>query len=656
MPVDLNFLTKKLNQYAANKNISPAEAQSLQKIVGNDPQGLEVLRKYFANSNEFRMPADFKKFVGQAPVAPSRPQTKGTLAMIVPQNVRHLVVDAGGPDGLSLASAQRLAGANAAFIKNPGDLFRNHLRLNPGKLLPDALPAPELKAALNKDLVLTTEARTFQTEPGTHQARITFYGQDHAQIAKLIHDPELADHGVFFKDMAHFDSGFGAGPAEKFFEGDVSVLGNTHRGQLIPTFDKDNKPTIGWMDWPTDYGRLGSSAYGAKVMYWSPRDMEFENGRPTDDQIKSYIANMRTMGVLQMMEFPFAGEDATALYRDYKFNKLDLRDSTQVKKWMDAQANLASATAGDDGRKMAVYCAEGAWNNSNTPPVNQNGIDAGLISQETVDRLREMQRAWKEAPGSNTEKWQALVAKGFLKQVHVDKMARTGMLQIPFVLANDDVQPLSFYRPKGWATEGAGAGLNAKPITLGGIISGIMEANFPREKVGATIESELLKAFKTSPRDPKVVAQAAAVAQKPPELAADPANDAAIAAAFGKVLAQKYSAGILMSEGMQKTIRQQLRYDKMSVASRAVADDLIGRYLKVAANPELTPEQVVAEVRKLDLEAENIEVAYDLPVPFTDKMLVFVPPQHGAYASKDIGGAKMPGLRDVTYLMSEALK
>lgn len=592
------------------------------------------------------------------------------VAAKVPAGLSHVIVDPDDPaKGISLDKAKSLTVGETRFLQKPSDLFSGALTLNAAALLPDNPALAPLKAALDKDFVVRTTNNQYEVEPGKMGNRVVFFGDDHAEIKELLHHPDFKERGRFIKFMTHYSQTHWEGGPKAAFEHDRAVMSSTHAGALLPTTNERGETDIAWLDWPADYGRLEDDEYTANLGFFSLDNMEFTGPVPANfEEIKrSVYETMDTMAALQLIAVPFASQDPRDWNSDYKFNLLELTSVKELGQFTDLLGKPA-----DDGnlkelKKYSQYCAEGVFNNTNYAalPVNQWSVDNGLLKQDALDGFKKMAKVFEEAGGLASGKahkgWEALEQAGLITDRQLGTLRSTGMINVPFKISRDDVRPFTEWGPKGVPSDGAGEGMVAKPLSLAGLVGGMINVNFPREKIAGELSARLTEALQAAPSH-DVAGQILGgafgamqgVAQKleaEMQLAIDlpfdprkPADHPAIIEAFGNMMAAQLQVGVFTDPEVVKTLHGAIRYDVMDGPSQAKVDKLLGAYARVAADFGQSRADLDKALRALDKKVESTDITYGPPIDRTGEMMVFVPPQYGALAYNGAGGASWPGL------------
>lgn len=606
--------------------------------------------------------------------------TRPVAAAIPADLMGRVIFDPDDPaKGVSLDKARAVTTGGTNFLNKPSDMFSGALTLNLAQMLPDDPRLAPLKAAVDKGFVIRTTANQYQLEPGKVGNRVIFFGDDHAQIKDLIHHPDFKEKGRFIKFMTHWAQTHWEGGPKAAFEGERAVLASTHGGALVATTNPQGENDIGWVDWPTDYGRLENSEYAANLGFFSLDNIEYTKPLPANwDDIKtSMYDTMDTMAALQMCGIPFASGDPRPWNTQYKFNLLELTSAEKMTEYTNLLSAPNDPANVDKLKAYSHYCMEGVWNNCNfaSLPINQASVDRGLLSQEALDNFKNMERLFKDAgglePGQAKKGWKALEAAGLLKANQLADLTSTGMIDVPFKLSHEDARPYTDYGPKGVPTEGVGKGLTAKPLTLAGLLGGMMQCNFPREEVAAQSSKVLMDAIQNAPDDAtrmQIVGGAfgamQGVAQKlesemalPIDLGVDPTNPAhlpKVVQLFGQMMASQLQVGVLTNPDVIKQAHQAIQYPAMDGPSKEKVDKLLQGYVRVVADFTLSRPELDKALRTADKRAESTTIGYGPPIDRTGEMMVFVPPQYGWLAYNGAGGASWPGLVPVADAMHES--
>jgi hypothetical protein len=604
--------------------------------------------------------------------------TKPIAATIPADLMGTVVFNPDDPDkGISLDAAKNLTTGDTNFLNKPSDLFSGALTLNLAQMLPDDPRLAPLKAALDKGFVVrTTNAQYQLDETGKVGNNVLFYGDDHAELKELLHHPDFKGKGRFVKFMTHWAQTHWEGGPKEAFEHERAVMSATHGGAIVAVTDEAGNKDLGWVDWPTDYGRLRNSEYAANLGFFSLDNMEFEKPLPANfgEISKSLYDTMDTMAALQMIAIPFASSDPRPWNTQYKFNLLEFTDSEK----MTEDTNLLSDPGNPDNieklKMWSHYCMEGVWNNCNyvEQPINQASVDRGILSQDALDKFKKMETIFKDAggleEGQAKKGWQALLDAGLINDKQMDVLESTHMVHVPFKLSHPDARPISDYDPVGEINSGSGKGLTAKPLTLAGLVGGMIEVNFPREEIAEQSSARLMEALDAAPDAASkgaVIGGAFAVMQGTVEkleaemqLSIDlnlnpmnPADHPKIVKMFGACMAANLQVGVLTNDDVMAKAKGAVAYEHMDAASQGKVDKLIGAYARTIADFTQTRPQLDKALRAMDTKAENTDVTYNPPIDRTGDMMVFVPPQYGWLAYNDAGGAKWPGLVPVADAM-----
>ena len=602
------------------------------------------------------------------------------VAVKLPSDLADIVVDPDDPQkGLALDKAKGLTVGDTKLLNKPSDLFSGALTLNLAEMLPDNPQLAPLKAALDKPFAVRTSNAQYQLEPGKVGNRVIFFGDDHAEIKELIHHPDFKGKGRFIKFMTHWSQTHWEGGPKEAFAHERAVMSSTHGGALIATTNAQGEADIGWLDWPADYGRLRNSEYTANIGFFSLDNLEYTKPLPANwDEIKaSTYETMDTMAALQLIAVPFASGDARPWNTNYKFNLLELTSREKMGAFTEMLSRPNDPATLNELKSWSQYCMEGVWNNCNyaSMPINQWAVDNGLLSQEALDSFKDMARVFKDAgglePGQAKKGWEALKAAGKINDRQLETLESTGMVNVPFKLSRDDVRPYTEYGPKGVPTEGAGEGLTAKPLTLAGLVGGMIQVNFPREKIAAEASQQLAAALEAAP-SPDVAAQILGGAygamkglaeklnaemQLDIQLPFDPRNPAhhpKIVEAFGNMMAAQLQMAVVTNPDIAKTMHGAIQYDAMDAASQAKVDQLMLGYARVVADFTQSRKDLDKALRALDKKAEDTDVTYGPPINRTGDMMVFVPPQYGWLTYNGAGGTQWPGLQPVADALHES--
>lgn len=606
--------------------------------------------------------------------------TKPVAAAIPADLLGTVIFDPDDPrKGVSLDKAREVTVGETKLLEKPSDLFSGALTLNLAHMLPDDPRLAPLKAAVDEAIVIRTSNNQYQLEPGKVGNRVLFFGDDHAQLKELLHHPDFKGKGRFIKFMTHWSqTHWEGGPKEAFAE-ERAVMSSTHGGALVATTNERGEKDIGWVDWPTDYGRLRNSEYAANIGFFSLDNIEFTKPLPANwDAIKTSIyETMDTMAALQMCGIPFASGDPRPWNTNYKFNILELTSAERMTEYTNLLSNPSDPANAEKLKAYSHYCMEGVWNNCNyaSLPINQASVDRGLLSQEALDRFRDMERIFKDAgglePGQAKKGWEALRDAGILDDKQLGDLETTGMVHVPFKLSHEDARPYTDYGPKGVPTEGVGKGLTAKPLTLAGLVGGMMQVNFPREDIAARTSEVLAKAIKSAPDDATRAHIAGgafgamdAIVKKLEgelglslDLGVDPTNPAhhpKLIQLFGQMMASQLQVQVLTNPDVISKAHQAIQYPAMDAESKGKVDKLMQQYVRVVADFTLSRTELDKALRGVDKKAEATTIGYGPPINRTGEMMVFVPPQYGWLAYNGAGGANWPGLVPVADAMHES--
>lgn len=608
------------------------------------------------------------------------PASKPVAAAIPADLMGKVIFDPDDPaKGVSLDKARELTAGETKFLNKPSDLFSGALTLNVASLLPDDPRLAPLKAAVDKGFVIRTSNNQYQLEPGKVGNRVIFFGDDHAQLKELLHHKDFKGKGRFIKFMTHWAQTHWEGGPKEAFAKERAVMSSTHGGALVPTTNANGDKDIGWVDWPTDYGRLENKEYAANIGFFSLDNIEFTRPLPANwDAIKTSIYDtMDTMAALQMCGIPFASGDPRPWNTNYKFNLLELTSAEKMTEYTNLLSSPNDPASADKLKASSHYCMEGVWNNCNyaSLPINQASVDRGLLSQEALDRFQRMEKTFKDAGGLATGEakkgWLALEAAGLLNARQISDLTSTGMIHVPFKLSHPDARPYTDYGPKGVATEGIGKGLTAKPLTLAGLVGGMMQVNFPREQIAAESSNVLLEAIQSAPDDAARAqilggafgAMQAVAAKLHSEMALDidlgvdprnPAHHPKLIQLFGQMIAAQLQVGVLTNPDVVGKAHQAIQYPAMDAESKQKVDKLMQQYARVVADFTQTRPDLDKALRTADKRAEATTIGYGPPISRTGEMMVFVPPQYGWLAYNGAGGAHWPGLVPVADALHES--
>lgn len=536
---------------------------------------------------------------------PTRSKT-GALVPVapkIPPELRHIIVDPDDPEkGLSMEAVKALTEGKAKHIKKPSDFFKGFLEINTGELLPPSPGLAALSSAMNKPLAIETKNAQYQVAPGKWGNNIVFYSPNHEEIIELVHHPKFKDRGRFIKRMTHFEAVHGEGNPKFAFRNTYS-----HGGAIIPVIDKNGKKDIAWMDWPTNYGKLGENEYGAQLDFFSLDNIKFTKPLPAswEEHKKSYYETMDTMAALQMLGVQFSSADARDWNTTYNWNILEIDKASRLKEYNELVAKTNDPAAREKLRLWTQYCMEGVFSNANQPaqPINQWAVDNGLLDPAVYQHLKNMEKIFKDAggwePGQAYKGWYALrdaglissqdiaMLQGLVSQAGEPGLANehsTKMINVPFKLSREDLRPYTDYGPEGVQTEpGPGQGLVAKPLTITGLVAGPMEINVPYEDIAAKMSDQLKMAVDAAnpAQRAQLLGQAAAVAGiSDPQALATPQGQAKAIEMFGRKMAAGYQAGVLANQEIRGTIREAIRYELMDEASKEKLDGLWGYPLK----------------------------------------------------------------------------
>lgn len=596
--------------------------------------------------------------------------TKPVAATLPADLVGKVVFDPDDPrHGISLDKARQVTLGETKLLQKPSDLFSGALTLNLAHMLPDDPRLAPLKNAVDEPLIIRTGANQYQLEPGKVGNRVLFFDDDHTQLKELLHHPDFKGKGRFIKFMTHWAQTHWEGGPKEAFAHERAVLASTHGGALVPTTNERGEKDIGWVDWPTDYGRLRDSEYAANIGFFSLDNIEFTKPLPANwDEIKtSLYETMDTMAALQMCGIPFASSDPRPWNTNYKFNLLEMTSAERMTEYTNLLSNLGDPATADKLESYSHYCMEGVWNNCNFAalPINQASVDRGLLSQEALDRFQNMERIFKDAgglaPGQAKKGWEALRDAGILSDRQLSDLESTGMVNVPFKLSHPDARPYTDYGPRGVPTSGVGKGLTAKPLTLSGLLGGMIQLSFPREEIAARASAVLAKAIQNAPDDATRAqiaggafgAMDAVVKKLESEMGLslelgvdprDPAHHPKLIQLFGQMMASQLQVQVLTNPEVVGQAHQAIQYPAMDGASKRKVDRLMQQYVGIVADFTLSRTELDKALRAMDKKAESTTIAYGPPIDRKDKMMVFVPPQYGWLAYNGAGGASWPGL------------
>lgn len=501
-------------------------------------------------------------------------------------------------------------------IRDGSDVFQTNTFVDLGMMLGQAgLPAgSKLVEVLSKPenaIHLKTGQKQFSLPEldGAKGNRIIAYGGDsgHDNIATMIH--EMKDKGRFLKNMNHPEYIGGLKPSDHF-EGEGAQHGVTHGGAFIPTTSADGEEEIGWLDWPANYGKMSSDDYWAQASFFSLDQVDFGKGEGLTPELKSeYYKNMDRLAVMQLMTVGFASDDINPDNRSYKSNPLEIKEAGDLKPYLD----MVLSNDVESLRAYSQYCQEGVWNNINAGlnvPMNQASVDAGLISQDAFNNLKEMVDIFNAGGGLDdpSKGYEALKDAGKISDKQLGKLKQTGMDRVPLDLAPEELKPWTEYEPEGVTKEGDGAGLFGKPFTLGGLITGLVKTNFPREEMMGEMFEKLQEVANSN--DPQIQAELGGVLHQmglSPDGSVTP--EALQKLSYG--LSAKFQAGVLGAEQTRDMILDKLKVNKMDDASKAAVIGFYEEVVKTVGDATLTPEQIGEKLAEFDDRMRNMKVSID---------------------------------------------
>jgi hypothetical protein len=626
---------KWLNDVFAKFGADPSVKDSLARLM----QGVTI-----NDSNKAKVATTLAALQGGAPaVVPGDKQlplaldlahlgVKNANDALNPGKIKDFVKSNGG------LSAEQLA----KHLKQPGDAFRGVVEIDPKNMLPS--PLGDL---LGGAITVETHTNQYQTKPGTFGNNVLLNGPDNAQLIKALEG--LRDTGILIKDMTHRAQGLWvAGPDTstlgKAFEGDKGVKGTTHRGALDVGYDANGKAQVVFSDWPVGYGHHLNGEYTPMVSRWSIDDMKFSGPPPSDAEKKSYYDTVRTYETLFAMTVPFTNGDSRVGFTDYHFSPMEDKKPSDFTSRLD----LAMKATSDDPtvrdaatkamKERTFYCAEGivaCIHAATMVPLNQASVDKGLMTQASLDRLKEMQKVFDAAGGQTKGKavdgWKALVSAKLITQEQYGKLEQQNMQHRPLKLSLDGLPPL---KEKGAQTVNDD-GLLHKDQHIGGLVQGMMATGFPREGIAKGLAARFIERASTNPAIAAGVAQMLGLpAQTPlPQLAG----------AFGWAVGAQFQAKMLASPEMQGTMKKAMGYDHMDAPSKAKVDEMIKEYTAVVGNPRLDRAALDVEIAKLNEKASKTEVNF--PALNWKGLITHVPPQGSRDVLLGVDGADWKGLR-----------
>jgi hypothetical protein len=530
----------------------------------------------------------------------------------------------------------------AKHMKKPSDAFRGVVEIDPKNIL----PAP-LGDMLAGSISIETHTNQYQTKAGTFGTNVLLNGTDNAQLIKALEG--LRDTGILVKDMTHRAQGLWvAGPDPstlgEAFSDDKGVKGTTHRGALDVGYDKNGKAQVVFSDWPVGYGHHLNGEYTPMVSRWSIDDMKFSGPPPSDAQKKSYYDTIRTYETLFAMTVPFTSGDSRTGFTDYHFSPMEDKKPADFKTRLElaTQALSADPAVRDPAvkamKERTFYCAEGivACIHAGTMvPLNQASVDKGLMTQASLDRLKEMQKVFDAAGGQTKGKadegWQALVSAKLITPEQYDSLVKQNMQHRPMALSLDGLPPLKELGAKTLNEDG----LLHKDQHIGGLVQGMMATGFPREGLAKGLAARFIERASGNP------ALAAGVAQMLGLPAQTPL--AQLAGAFGWAVGAQFQAKMLESPEMQSTMKKAMGYEAMDAPSKAKVDEMIKEYTAVVGNPRLDRAAFDAEIAKLNDKAAKTEVNF--PALNWKGLITHVPPQSSRDVHLGVDGAAWEGLR-----------
>ena len=336
---------------------------------------------------------------------------------------------------------------------------------------------------LGTKLVLRLPAHQFLVngKPGN---RVLLYGGEttgrgpgHSEIDQLAH--ELDEEGMtLVKVMTHFDAAQGGTLMDIIKDG---VSGMTHVGGYAAGYLKGKKVSVK-SDWPSNYGILGDSNkdYNAHILA-----VDYQAGANKaipKDHLRAYTQNYKLWDVITGLGVGFTNQDRIPEHSDYKNNPLEVYDQQSLNDMADVWGRMDRAEILSKG---TFYCAEGRWTTANLAP--NVLITKGRYAK--VDALiEEFQKAPGVSPKTPEKGWEHLLRKGLISQNDYDGLVKTNRIAVYLDWVGPNIQPWKAFSPK------QKDGLIADPMTLAGLVRGLLRAHFPREKVAATLTAELGRA------------------------------------------------------------------------------------------------------------------------------------------------------------------
>ncbi len=543
----------------------------------------------------------------------------------------------------------------AKHMKQPGDLFRGVVEIDPKEMLPSPLGD-----ALAGPITIETHTTQYLTAAGKYGNNVLLVGSDLKELVPVLKEIKKRG-GIVIKDMTHRDQSFWvAGPKKddlgKAFEGDNGVKDTTHRGILDVATDENGNDTVVFADWPVGYGHNLTGDYTPLCSVFSLDDMTFNGTPPSDAEKASYYDTVRTYEALYSMTVPFTNNDSRVGFTDYHFSPME---DTEAKDITDRVGHVVDAMSADPAtaakgqaalRESTFYCAEGAVaciDSAGWVPLNQASVDAGLLNKESFDKLKEMQRVFDAAGGQTEGKaqdgWKALVAAKLITQAQYDKLETNGMQHRPLRLSIDSLKPLAAYGAEGLTDTGG----IVKPQHIGGLVQGMMHTQFPRETIAKGLAQRLIERA-SGPAAAQLVGGVAQMLGLP---ASTPLPQ--LAGAFGWAVSANFQEKMIESSQMQDTMRHAMGYDHMDAPSQKKVDDLIKKYEVVVADPHLDRAALDAKITALNKEAANTEINF--PSLNWKGLIRHVPPQGSRDVLLGVAGASWPGLRPAFDILDKDL-
>ncbi len=324
--------------------------------------------------------------------------------------------------------------------------------------------------------------------------RVVTYGGDvgHKNLDHLVQ--ELGKQGIrLAKVMMHINHESQGGPVSAIVED--GVAGTTHTGGFSAGM-KGGKPFSIRSDWPSDYGTLddGNRTYNAHLV-----GIDYQAGtsqqvpKPT---IQAWKQNADMIDAFAGVVVPFASGDLDPRYTNYKFNPLEVHDSSSANAVMADLASLDRDTLLQ--KHGAFYCAEGQFS------VASMGWQSGCLLKKSAfenTQAGKLIEAFQQAPGLERDAngkitnpdvgWQHLEDEGLIDASQHRALKDTGRDAIALEWVPEDIQGVQSYGPHN------AEGMVSEPMSVATMAWSLLRTYMPREGMARAMAADIAKAFAT---------------------------------------------------------------------------------------------------------------------------------------------------------------